>query len=236
MRLSLALAILLLASAAQALGLAPTRAELDLATANQATVDLRIDGRADAETLIDLSLAARDNEALPDGDGDGFAISVQPPQLVIPAGGSGRVRVTAQRRGALARSRSFYLVVEHLAVRDGAPAPTEQQVDFLTRIHLPVHVAGSGVPTLDWRVVHDGENRMLRLANNGQRYQRLSALEVRLPMADEQPGALWLDGAALARRAGSDALLPGQRLHLSLDDNEVPSGQISLQPSPELPR
>ena len=236
MRLILALAAVLQAGAVHALGLAPTRAELDLASAHEASIELRIDGRLDSETLVDLSLVARDADALPAGDGLGFAIAVQPPQLVIPAGGHGKVRISARRSGSLTLSRSFYLVVEHLGVSEGAAESSVQQVDFLTRIHVPVHVAGQGQPSLDWSIVNDGEGRVLRLSNHGQRYQRLGLLQARLPAGATETDRLWLDGAGLGRRAGSDAVLPGQRLHLPLEDGEIAGGQLLLQPAAELVR
>lgn len=236
MRKLLVLTLMLQASAAMALGLAPTRAELDLASVQDASIEVRIDGRIDSETLVDLSLSARDAESLPAGDGTGFTITVQPPQVVIPAGGQARVRLSAHRDGPLTVSRSYYLVVEHLGVSEAGEAGGLKQVDFLTRIHLPVHVAGSGQAALDWRIVNDGESRVLRLANSGQRYQRLSLLQTRLQSRDGTPDSPWLEGISLARRAGSDAVLPGQRLFLPLEDDEIADGQLIVEPIAELAR
>lgn len=232
--IAIAIAVLMPSPVTSALGLAPTRAELDLAGAYEASVDLRIDGRADAETLVDLALLARDADALSPTDGEGFAIDVQPPQLVIPPGGTGRARITARRKGPLAASRSFHLVVEHLAVAvTDEAAAARQQVDFLTRIHLPIHVAGTGQPALDWAIVNDGETRVLKLSNHGLRYQRLGALRAQVASGDDAFETPWLEGPALAQRIGSDALLPGQRLYLSLEDHEIPMGRLAFLPVDE---
>lgn len=210
---------LLIAPPLQAIGLAPTRFDLDLSEPRTVSVELRVEGRADSETLIDFTIVPRDS-AIP-ADAGALDIAVQPPQLVLPAGGSARVRIVARSDRPLGASRSFYLVAEHVAVQPADADGIQRVVDLVTRVHLPLHVAAGGTPAVEARVVNDGEQRLLRIDNHGRRYQRLSVLMLR-------DAASGLDGAALARRAATDAVLPGQTLFIPLDDGELADGQAAV--------
>lgn len=232
-RAALLTALMLMPGIAACLSLSPTRLEVDLRSQPAAEAELLLGGRPDRAQHIELSVVERLAEGTPvDAPETGVVIDVVPPQLVIEPGQRGRVRVQVRRIGAVApASRSYYLVVEPVAIAvpetDGA-AGAEPQLNFVPRLYLPLHVDLGGTPATRVRRVAgpqaEGEEPggAIELVNRGNRYQRLGTLRVAGP-ADA------LDGRELARRAATDALLPGQTLRIPLAAGELPGEPLTLQ-------
>jgi P pilus assembly chaperone PapD len=235
------LLLALLPSLAAALSLSPTRLEVDLRASAVAEVELRIGGRPDRVQHVELSLLERlvDERVAPVAV-DSISIELQPPQLVIEPGGHGVVRVVARRAsGSAAASRSYYLVVEPVEIADpatGTASADDSRIQFVPRLHLPLHVDLGGQPASSIRRIADAQPQVeedadgvggeIEIVNRGSRYQRLATLRAVGPVDA-------LAGRELARRARTDAVLPGQRLRIPLKAGELAGEPLGLFVVPE---
>ena len=153
-----------------------------------------------------------------DGDGERLAppasaaFELLPPQLSVPPGGSADVTVRWVGAPPAENSRSFYLVADQLPI-EMEPVEASNDVRFLARLHLPMHVAEGGSPRLQATMVGEGPARQLALSNPGTRYARFASLELRIRQPDGAERTL--EGAVLARLLQTDALLPGGRATLA---------------------
>lgn len=152
------------------------------------------------------------------------AFEVLPPQLSVPPGGSADVRVRWIGDPPAQGSRSFYLVADQLPV-EMEPLAASNDVRFLARVHLPLHVDGGGVPTLHATMEGAGPARHLALSNQGSRYARFASLELRVRRPDGTERVI--DGRVLAQLLQTDALLPGGRATLS-------AGSVGILPAEQV--
>lgn len=191
--------------AAHAISLSPTSVTIE--GDGPRVVRVRVTAPEASDLALDLQLLERHA----DGPGErrappvDAAFELHPPQLLVPAGGS--ADIVLRWVGTAARgSRSFHLVADQLPIMPEADGGSGE-VQVLARIHLPVHVAGDGVPELHATAEGEGPSRRVMLSNRGSRYARLAMLELRVRRADATTRVL--PGSELARLIGSDALLPG---------------------------
>ena len=225
-RIAIAGVGLLFAAFAQALSVTPTVVQLDGATASQARV--RIAAPATAPLVLELRLVER----LPDGSSIAAPSSdfdLTPPQLLVPAGRSADVVLHWTGTAPLTASRSFHLVAEQLpvALDDSTGA---QQIEVLSRVHIPVHVATAAqAAAVD---IAQPRADVLVLRNTGTRYARFADLEVQV--VSNTGDARAIEGIALARILRTDALLPGARVEIAPEALGLAAGErvaaVSLRP------
>lgn len=186
--------------------------------------------RVTAPETSGLALDFQVFERFADGDGERLAppasaaFELLPPQLSVPPGGSADVTVRWVGASPEESSRSFYLVADQLPV-EMEPVEASNDVRFLARIHLPMHVDGGGVSMLQATMEGEDPARHLALSNPGSRYARFASLELRIRQPDGTERAI--DGMLLAQLLQTDALLPGGRATLA-------AGSLGILPAEQV--
>lgn len=194
-----------------AVSLSPTSVLVEASDARP--VRVRVTAPATSPLALDLHVQERHV----DGEGERADIpqtppfELHPPQVLVPAGGSADIVLRWTGTLPAEGSRSFHLVADQLPVAIGQPEAGDE-VRLLARIYVPVHVAHGGSVRLDVATGGQGASRRVLIANRGNRFARLAALELQLGRADGSTRTV--PGLELARLARSDALLPMGRLAL----------------------
>jgi len=215
-----AVALALFAGAdAGAFTIAPTAVLLEGSAPDP--VKIRIAASLTAPLALELSIFARQTDGLQERLQPASALHVYPPQIFLAAGES--TDITLRWAGEVGNeSQSFYLIADELPVAfadDGA----QQNLRFLARVHLPVHVSHGGQADLHIQQNMAGGQRSLVITNRGKRYARFSRLALRVSGTAEGTARTIL-GMELARAAQTDALLPGRTVTL-------PAAEIGIEPT-----